>query len=470
MSVEAQKQEVALGRSLPHSDDAEKVLLGSPFINIGAVGVILSELDTEDFYNLWHKRIHAAMARLFDQGQPIEPILVFEEMKKENPVEGMSVSTLIDLTHGLPHISDLEPYIKLVRDDSDIRKLIRECSRISETALSREHTVEELFEEAESRMYGIRSQADSMKAVMVHDEYAMCLDSIRERKAAGTSLIGLSSGFSEIDFRLQGYRPGQYIITAARPSIGKTAILLREMYHAVVVSNVPVVFFSVEMSKEEIVKRIASAECDIDSTVLRMRHLTHEQWLHVEEVKARLQEAGHFFILDYPMTTVRLIRTELRRIGSLLRKEDKEIGLVGVDHVGLMKNDEEKRGRSREGEVSEISRGLKQTAREFKVPLHALSQVNRQAEGRSDHRLLLSDLRESGSLEQDADVVRLLYREDYYQRDPTQHTNIAEVTIAKNRNGPTGVAKLYFTRKSARFSDLSQVMNSRESNSEGIIL
>lgn len=450
-------REQLLERSLPSDAEAERVTLGSILLDNGAMSQIPETLQPEDFYNPLHRRIFAAMLTLTDEGRPIDPILIGEVLNREGTVEEMGgISTITNLTLGLPHFPNIAEYVKLVRDASDARKLIRECQRLVNATLARDVPIDELLEDAETSIYGIRSQAEAIQATSMAHEVSKAIVSAQERAAAGTVVVGIPSGFTDVDNRLQGFRDGQYIIIAARPSVGKTSLVLRMLQNISTQAQEPTLLFSLEMAKEEMADRAVCSEANIDSYLLRSGHLSPDQWDQAALVRSRLDEGSGFFINDSPFITTRTIRSELRRINSSLRKQGKRIKVLAVDHVGLMNNATEKRGRSREGEVSEISRHLKQIAREFDCVVIALSQLNRQSENRADHRPTIADLRESGSLEQDADIVMLLYREDVYQTDLTLHTNIAEVIIGKNRNGPTGPVKLHFTRKSTRFSDLSE--------------
>lgn len=451
------QQTIYLERPLPSDPDAERITLGSILIDNGLMAQVPETLKPEDFYHPLHRRIFAAMLTLTDEGRPIDPILIGEVVNRESSLESAGgISVITNLTIGLPHFPHIGEYVKLIRDASDARKLIRECNRLASTALARDTPIDQLLEEAETAIYEIRSQVEAVQATPMAHEVGKAITSAQERAAAGTVVVGTPSGFTDIDNRLQGFRDGQYIIIAARPSIGKTSLVLRMLQNISTLAQEPTLLFSLEMAKEEMADRAVCSEANIDSYLLRSGHLSPEQWAQAAHVRSRLDEGSGFFINDSPFITTRTIRSELRRINSSLRKQGRRIKVLAVDHVGLMNNATEKRGRSREGEVSEISRHLKQIAREFNCVVIALSQLNRQSENRADHRPTIADLRESGSLEQDADIVMLLYREDAYQTDPTLHTNIAEVIIGKNRNGPTGPVKLHFTRKSTRFSDLAE--------------
>lgn len=450
-----------LEKPLPSSEESERVILGAVLLDNAVMAVAITRLKPEDFYSPLNRRVFSAMISLFDQSKQIDPILIGEELKKEGSFESIGgITTITNLTFGLPRFSDIEEYIKVVRNKATLRNIVRTCNRITSHALSEEEDAQVVLEQGESAIYALYDRDQTTAAVMMSTEVGLAIESAKKRSESGSMIIGIPCGFQKLDEQLQGYRPGQYIVTAARPSIGKTAIAVRRLYNIATQAKAPVFLFSIEMSKEEIADRIICAEVNLDSYALRAGNLTPEEWAKAEMVRQNLTEAAGFFINDNPICTTRTIRTELRRANSILRKKGQKIEFFVADHIGLMRNAVDKRGRTREGEVSDISKDLKAIAREFQCTGNALSQLNRQSENRADHRPMMSDLRESGSIEQDADVVELLYREDQYQSDPTLYTNIAEVIIGKNRNGPTGSVKMYFTRKSARFSDLSEPIES----------
>lgn len=456
MNIEQQRQEY-IDRPMPSSPESESTILGAVILDNAIMGQIPEYLQPDDFYVPLNRMMFEVMRTLSDAGKPIDPILMAEEFRKMGILDAMGgTPAIMKTTFGLPHFSDVQEYIKVVKDHSNRRKLIRECNRIITEGLVLEQSIESLFEDAEHAIYNISSQTETVQAVLMSDEVGHAIQASKGRALAGSAIIGLPTGLTSLDNKLQGYRNKQYVIIAARPSIGKTSLVTRKLYKMATLYQAPCLLFSLEMAKTEIADRVITAEVNIDGSLLRSGHLSDEQWAEAEHVRSSLAEENGFFINDSPFITTRTIRSEVRRVNATLRKKGQRLKVIAIDHVGLMNNASEKRGRSREGEISEISRTLKQIAREFDCVVMVLSQLNRKSEERQDKRPTLSDLRESGSLEQDADIVLLLYREDAYQNDPSLHTNIAEVIIAKNRNGPTGNIKLHFNRKSTRFSDLSE--------------
>lgn len=465
-------RESFLERPLPSSDDSERVILGAILLDNSLISQAIEHLRPEDFYSPFNRKVFEAMITLFDCSSSIDPVLIGEELKKSSSLESIGgVSAITSLTYGLPHLTAIREYISVVRDHSMTRKLVRACNSICSRALAGEEDATDLIDQAQQAIYEIRSGTNSVLVTMASEGVARSIAAAKLRRETGSTIIGVPSGLSALDTMLQGFRSGQHIIIAARPSVGKTALANRIAYHIAVREAVPVFLFEMEMSKEEISDRMICAEADIDGYLLRSGFLSSAQWDAAEEVRMQLEKGFPYIISDSPFVTTRTIRNELRRINApLIKGGGKGVGVVVVDHIGLMQNSTEKKGRNREGEVSEISRELKRIAREFDCVVITLCQMNRQVESRSDHRPVMSDLRESGAIEQDADVVMMIYREDMYQPDTSQHTGIAELIITKNRNGPTGSVKLHFARKTAKFSDLSQIATSRESNSGGIIL
>lgn len=459
----ANRREWYLEKPLPSSEESERAILGAILLDNAQMSEAVEFLKVEDFYFPLHRRVFGAMAALFIASKPIDPILIGEELKKEGSLDSIGGTTVItNLTFGLPHFANITQYITTVKSKATLRSLVRACNQITNDALSEEYEGEEALELAETTIYALRDRGSVVSAVRMETETVQSIERARKRAESGTTVIGLPSGFTDLDMKLQGFRPTQYVILAARPRIGKTAKVGRILYHAARSADAPSLLFSLEMSKAEISDRVICAEGNIDSYSFRSGYLTDTEWARAEDVRLHLTESAGFYINDSPIITTTTIRAELRRVNNVLRKQGKKIEIFAVDHIGLVRNATDKRGRNREGEVSDISKDLKAIAKEFNCVCLGLSQLNRQPENRADHRPMMSDLRESGSLEQDADVVLLMYREDVYQSDPSLYSNVAEVIIGKNRDGPEATVKLYFTRKSARFSNLTDVVTQPE--------
>ena len=448
--------DVLLSHPLPSSEEAEKAILGAILLDNGLMVEVLESLRPDDFYSNKHAKIFGAMLSLFDRMDNIDPIMIGEELKRSGDFQAVGgVSYISNLTLGLPSLG-IEGHIKHVRDASDSRKLIKICNDIIVRTLDREEPIDDLVERAESSIYNVRAHVSTTRSILIKDAIESEIQTAQIKKDQDSVVIGSPTGFVDLDFKLQGLRKQEQVVIAARPSIGKTALALRMLY-SIARRAGSVLFFSLEMSKEEISGRIICSEGDIDTYLWRAGKLTDLQWSSAELVRKCISENRGFYIYDSPFVSLRTVRTEIRRVNTELAKQRKPpLVAVAIDHIGLMENETSERGRTRERELAVISQKMKQIARQFNLTTILLSQLNRMSEVRTGHRPMMSDLRESGSIEQDADVAILLYREDVYQDDVDQHTNIAEVIVGKNRNGPTGTVKLHYAKKSTRFANLDE--------------
>jgi len=454
-----QQRQQFLEKPLPSSEDSERAILGAILLDINIMTQVVGKLEPEDFYSPLNRKVYEAMLTLFSEGTQVDPITICEQLKKDGSPDGFGgITTIANLSFGLPHFSDVSEYITIIKEKSTYRKLVRICSDISSRALSEGDELTAVLDAAESAVYSLRAIDASQSAIRLEEAIDQSINLARLRAQAGGAIVGIPTGFLELDMKLQGLMKANYIVVAARPRVGKTALLGRILSNIVLQSQQPTLMFSMEMSARAISDRIICAECDIDNYNLRSGNLSDDDWSRINVTRASLSEAAGFYINDTRLLTTLTVRSEIRRVNSKLRKQGKPpLAVVALDHIGLMRNATEKRGRTREGEVSDISKDLMAISKEFDCTVVALSQLNRKSEERSDHRPAIADLRESGSLEQDADIVCLLYREDVYQTDPSLYNNTAELTICKNRDGPEGVVRLHFARKSAKFSDYSQV-------------
>ncbi len=436
-----------LDRQLPSSTDSERVILGAIILDNALAAQAIELLRLEDFYSPLHRRVFKAMSALFERGEQIDPILIVEELKKEGSVDALGgISAITNLTYGLPPFSDIAHYAKVVRDKALVRNLIKACNEITTTALSEEDEAGDILESAEQRIFALTD--DKMREGFSHvaPVAEQVLRKVQEyREGDSRALTGLSTGFRDLDSKTSGLQQTDLIIIAARPSMGKTALALTMAQNAAVLEKAIVAVFSLEMSKEQLVMRMLSSEARVDAHRFRTGYLTRDEWGRLAESIGTLSDA-RLFIDDTPGISVLEMRAKLRRLIS----EQKGLDLVVIDYLQLMSGS--KRSESRQQEVSQISRELKGLAKEFKVPIIALSQLSRAPEARNPPRPMMSDLRESGSIEQDADVVAFIYREDYYNRE-TDKAGIAELIISKQRNGPTGTVTLAFLKEFTRFEN-----------------
>lgn len=448
------RREQFLERPLPSSEDSERAILGAILLDNSLVTQTIEHLKAEDFYSPLHRRIYGAMTALFDSSKRIDPILIAEELKKEGSVESIGgVATIANLTYGLPHFSDLADYIKVVKEKSMMRDLVRTCNQITSEALEEEEDAVVVLDHAEQMIFALAEQKARQGFEGIRPIAESVFTKIQEfAKRDSHALTGLSTGFRDLDNITSGFQEGDLIIVAARPSMGKTALCLNIAQRAAVREKACVAVFSLEMSKEQLVMRMLSAQASVDARNLRLGMLSSKDWGRLAEAIADLSET-RLYIDDTPGISVLEMRAKLRRLAV----EQGSLDLIVVDYLQLMGGGT-RRNENRQQEVSQISRDLKSLAKEFNAPVLALSQLSRAPEARNPPKPMMSDLRESGSIEQDADVVAFIYREDYYAKNedeiPEEKRNIAEIIIAKQRNGPTDTIKMAFLKQFTRFEDV----------------
>ena len=441
------RREQFLERPLPSSEDSERAILGAILLDNSLISQAVEQLKAEDFYSPLHRRIFTGMISLFEASKSIDPILIGEELKKDGSIESIGgVSTITNLTYGLPHFSDLTGYIEVVRDKSVMRSLIRTCNQITSEALEEEDDARVVLDHAEQMIFALAERKSAEGFSHVQPVAERVLAKVEEySKRESHALTGLATGFRELDEMTSGLQPSDLIIVAARPSMGKTALCLTIAQNAAIDEKAVVGFFSLEMSKEQLVMRMMSSEAKVDAARFRRGILSREEWERLARAIGTLSEA-RLFIDDTPGISVLEMRAKSRRLAA----EQKKLDLIVVDYLQLMGGS--RRNENRQQEVSQISRELKGLAKELNVPVIALSQLSRAPEARNPPRPMMSDLRESGSIEQDADVVAFIYREDYYK--PTdENAGMAELLISKQRNGPTGTIKLAFLKEFTRFEN-----------------
>ncbi len=448
-------REHSLERPLPHSAEAERAILGGVLLDNSVISQAIELLRQEDFYVPSHRRIFMAMIALFERGAEINPILIGEELKKENTLESSGgISFITDLTFGLPHSTNIAHYAKLVRGKSMLRQLIKAANKITQEALEQEDEPEIILDHAEHAIFQLADERIRQGFVHVKPVAEQLLEKIQEMEGRAAVLTGLTTGFADFDRMTSGLQRSDLIIVAARPSMGKTSLALMLAQNAAIHAGAVVGIFSLEMSKEALVMRMLCSQGNIDAQRFRNGFLSRPEWAQIAKSLGTLADA-QIYLDDTAGITVLEMRAKARRLAA----EQKRLDLIIVDYLQLMSGSA-KRFESRQQEVSQISRELKGLAKEMNVPVVALSQLSRAPESRSDHRPQLADLRESGALEQDADVVAFIYREEQYKTPeernnlPDDQRNVAELIIAKQRNGPTGSIDLRFTPSSMRFDNL----------------
>ncbi len=433
----------------PHNIAAEESVLGAMLLTKEAIADAIEILNDDDFYKPAHQKIFNAITALFSIGEPADIVTVADELGRAGMLDGIGGNvTLIDLQANTPAATNTVEYARIVYSHAQLRRLIQAGGEIAEIGFSQPDDVIKAVDEAESLVFNLAQGRDSNNYAAIEDLLDETLNLLEERVERGNKVTGTETGFSELDRILAGFQPNNLIVIGARPAMGKTSFGLNIAAHAAMETAAPVLFFSLEMSQYEISQRILCTEARVDSSKVRVGSMTDDDWTKISHAVGRLSGAP-LWIDDNPNTTVMEIRAKARRLKSRVGN----IGMVVVDYLQLMSG--RMRAENRQVEVSEISRSLKILARELECPVVALSQLSRNLEQRQDKRPMLSDLRESGSIEQDADVVMFLYRDEVYDvESPDQ--GMAEVLIAKHRSGPTGRVKLAWLKHYTRFADMAR--------------
>ncbi len=436
-----------LGRIPPNDMEAEQAVLGSMLVDKDAVLTVLEILKPEDFYRNEHAEIYGAILDLYEAGKPIDLLTLKEQLRirgKYDIINGFEY--LASLTNPMYSISNVENYANIVWEKSILRKLIKASNKISKESYEALDEATAITERAEKEIFNIVQRKSSSYA-LIKDVLVDTFNNLEELATREDGVIGIPSGFIDLDNRTLGFMPGQLVIVAARPAMGKSAFALNILANASIRAKKSVVYFSLEMSKEELTSRILASEAMVDSTKIRSGKLEDEDWISLTNASGTLSEAKIILDDTSGFTPIEL-RAKCRKL-----KMEYDIGLIVIDYLQLM--DASKVSTSRQADISEISRSLKVLAREIGVPIIALSQLSRAPEQRLDHRPMLSDLRESGSIEQDADIVMFLYRDDYYNPE-TEKKNVAEVIVAKNRGGSTGTTELLWLNQYTKFVNLDR--------------
>lgn len=428
----------------PHDEDAEEAVIGSMLTDKDAVIAAIEVLKPEDFYKDDNKTIFEAEASIYAKGEPIDFITVKEElisMGKFDAVGGNEY--LATLTDKVPTTANIEKYVKIVEDKSLLRTLIKTANELIDLGYSQNEEIESLMDSAEKKIFDIMQRKSQKGYSSIKDILVDSFTQLQELYNNKQHITGVPSGFIDLDNKTAGFHKSELILIAARPAMGKTAFALNIATNAAVQANIPVVVFSLEMSKEQCANRILCSQAMVDSQKVSKGDISDEEWEKLAVASGELSESSGIFIDDTAGITVAEIRAKCRKL-----KIEKNIGLIVIDYLQLIQGSG--KSSSREQEIAEISRSLKILAKEIDVPVIALSQLSRAPEARTDHRPMLQDLRESGSIEQDADIVMFIYRDDYYNPQAEQ-TNIAEIIIAKNRSGPVGTTELLWMPSFTKF-------------------
>ena len=437
-----------LAKIPPHDIDAEQAVLGSMLTDKEAVNAAIESLKEDAFYRDDNRIIFQAIVNLYSKSEPIDIITLKDELESMDKFEQVGgYEYLASLPDKVPTTANVQKYIKIVEEKSILRNLIKTANEIIELGYDPTEDVEDIMEGAEKKIFDIMQSKNQKGYTPIKDVLVESFTKLEELYNRKQHITGVPTGFAELDYKTAGLHGSELILVAARPAMGKTAFALNLATNAALRGNAPVAIFSLEMSKDQLVNRILCSEAMVDSNKVRTGKLDEDDWVKLAGAIGPLSEA-EMYIDDTPGISVMEIRTKCRKL-----KMEKNIGLVVIDYLQLVQGN--KRTASREQEISEISRSLKILAKEINVPVIALSQLSRAVEQRPDHRPMLSDLRESGAIEQDADIVMFLYRDDYYNKE-SEKKDIAEVIIAKQRGGQTGTVELLWMGNYTKFVNLER--------------
>jgi len=444
------KEKTFLERIPPQNNDAEMAVLGSMLIEEDAINQAIEVIDEDCFYKSAHREIFSSIANLSSKSKAVDLVTLTEELRKTNKLEEVGgVSYLTMLANAVPTAANIKHYARIIKEKSILRALINNATQVVTKSYESGANVDEVLDKAESLIFEIADRRIEGSFVSLKEIIKDSIETIDRLYQQKTHVTGVPTGFIDFDLKTAGLQLSDLIVIAGRPSMGKSAFALSIAEYVGVVEHIPVAIFSLEMSKEQLVQRLLCSHARVDVHKVRSGYFSPSDWPKLTAAAGKLSEAP-IFIDDTPAISLMELRAKARRL-----KAHHNIKLMFVDYMQLMRGS--KYAENRQQEISEISRSLKALARELNIPLVAISQLSRAVESRSDHRPQLSDLRESGAIEQDADVVVLLLREEYYTQT-VENKGLAEAIIAKQRNGPVGSFKLSFIKEYARFDNLAQVM------------
>lgn len=441
-------EEEVIKRIMPHSVEAEQAVVGSMLMDSEAISIALEVVNADDFYGRQYGLMFDAMLHLYNEGKPVDVLTLQARLRESGaPPEVGSLEFIREVVGAVPTSANVRAYAEIVKEKAVLRNIIRMNEDITNQCYAGTDSAQNITEEMEKNTIRLIQSKGGGDYMPIREVVVNVIDRIEAAAKNNGSVTGIPTGFLDLDYKTSGLQPSDLVLIAARPSMGKTAFVLNVLEHVAIKKNIGVAMFSLEMSKEQLVNRLFAQEAKIDAQILRNGNLQDSDWEKLIE-SANIIGNSNIIIDDTPGITISELRSKCRRY-----KLEKNIGIVIIDYLQLMSGGG--RVESRQQEISEISRSLKAVARELNVPVVALSQLSRAVEARTDHRPMLSDLRESGAIEQDADVVMFLYRDDYYNPD-TSEKNIAEVIIAKQRNGPIGTVKLAWLPNFTKFANLQK--------------
>lgn len=441
--------ETILEKIPPQNLDAEMAVLGSMLIDEDAVSIAIESLEANFFYKDAHKKIFEAISGLYNANKAVDLITLTDELRKGGSLDEVGgVSFLTGLVNSVPTAANISHYVSIIKEKSILRTLINNATKIVSLCYESEGNVDEVVDSAERLVFEVSDRKISSGSLELKEIIKDSIETIDRLYQRKSHVTGIPTGFIDFDRLAAGLQPSDLIVIAGRPSMGKSALAIGIAEHVGVVEKIPLAIFSLEMAKEQLVQRMLCAHAKVDAHKVRTGYLAPSDWPRLTAAAGKLSEAP-IFIDDAPAISVMELRAKARRL-----KAHQNIQLLILDYLQLMRGSGS--AENRQQEISEISRSLKALARELHVPVVAISQLSRAVEARSDHRPQLSDLRESGAIEQDADVVVLILREEYYNPAP-ENQGIAEIIIAKQRNGPVGTLKLTFIKEYTRFENIARM-------------
>jgi replicative DNA helicase len=442
-------EEALIKRVMPNSLEAEQSVIGSMIMDKDAIVAASEILISEDFYHKQYGVLFDSITELFNSGEPVDLVTLQNKLKeKDVPPEVSSLEYIGNLVAAVPTSANIKYYANIVKEKSVLRKLIKVTEGIENQCYLGKDGLEDILADTEKSIFDLLQNRSGGDFVPIRQVVINALDKIEQASKAKGTVTGIATGFVDLDYRTSGLQPSDLILVAARPSMGKTAFVLNIAQYAAFRSNLTTAIFSLEMSKEQLVNRLFSLESRVDAQVLRNGNLSDADWEKLIE-GAGVVGRSNLIIDDTPGISISELRSKCRKY-----KLEHDLKLIIIDYLQLMTGNG-KSSESRQQEISDISRSLKSLARELQVPVVALSQLSRAVEQRPDKRPMMSDLRESGAIEQDADVIMFIYRDDYYNKD-TERKNIAEIIIAKQRNGPIGTVELVWLPQYTKFANMEK--------------
>ena len=439
-----------LGKIPPNDVEAEQAVIGSMLTDRDAVISAIEVLKEEDFYREDNKTIYEAILNLYNRSEPIDIITLKAELTSMGMFDKIGgLEYIVGLPEKVPTTANVEKYISIVKEKSELRRLIKAANEIIEQGYDPTENIDDIMNSAEKKIFNIMQDKDQKSYSPIKDVLIDAFTELEQLYNQKQHITGVPTGFIDLDYKTAGLHNSDLILIAARPAMGKSAFALNIATNAALKAKVPAVLFSLEMSKEQMVNRILCSEAMVDSNKVRTGKIDDDDWIKLADTMGDLSEAP-IYIDDTPGISINEIRAKCRKL-----KLEKNIGLEVIDYLQLVQGSSKRAQGSREQEISEISRSLKILAKEINVPVIALSQLSRAPEQRPDHRPMLSDLRESGAIEQDADIVMFLYRDDYYNED-SEDKGLAEVIVAKHRAGSTGTVKLVWLGNYTKFANMER--------------